>query len=278
MLTAVCSYGPPLQQDKLSYKLIDRFRCFTPHLECELLQVWLCSSCQLSSYLWWLSGKESAWKCRRCKRCGFNPWVKKISQSRKWQPTQVLLPEKSHGQRSLVGYSPWGCKKLDTTVHMPGYPLVFLFKLTFGFRKKVTCFYHSNSTIHISSIWRKWSGCIKLDFAFSNWLSSKFLLLFIGLLKAKVTTLICPLTKRRWIRCLQRCVTSALENPHNLPVTASSVFQSLVISGSKSILSSTTEKGKFKSYESHNYAHSLTWVSMQGPIACGWVLFMSLVD
>ena len=34
---------------------------------------------------------------------------------RKWQPTPVLLPGKSHGWRSLVGYSPWGCKELDTT-------------------------------------------------------------------------------------------------------------------------------------------------------------------
>ena len=33
----------------------------------------------------------------------------------KWQPTPVLLPGKSHGSRSLVGYSPWGCKELDTT-------------------------------------------------------------------------------------------------------------------------------------------------------------------
>ena len=32
-----------------------------------------------------------------------------------WQPTPVLLPEKCHGQRSLVGYSPWGCKESDTT-------------------------------------------------------------------------------------------------------------------------------------------------------------------
>ena len=32
-----------------------------------------------------------------------------------WQPTPVLLPGKSHGQRSLVGYSPWGREKLDTT-------------------------------------------------------------------------------------------------------------------------------------------------------------------
>jgi len=34
---------------------------------------------------------------------------------RKWQPTPVLLPGKSHGQRSLVGYSPWGRKELDMT-------------------------------------------------------------------------------------------------------------------------------------------------------------------
>ena len=32
-----------------------------------------------------------------------------------WQPTPVLLPGKSHGWRSLVGYSPWGCKESDTT-------------------------------------------------------------------------------------------------------------------------------------------------------------------
>ena len=39
---------------------------------------------------------------------GFNPWVRKISWRRKWQPPTVLLPGKSHGWRSLVGYSPWG--------------------------------------------------------------------------------------------------------------------------------------------------------------------------
>ena len=33
----------------------------------------------------------------------------------KWQPTPVLLPGKSHGLRSLIGYSPWGHKELDTT-------------------------------------------------------------------------------------------------------------------------------------------------------------------
>ena len=34
---------------------------------------------------------------------------------KEWQPTPVLLPGKSHGCRSLVGYSPWGCKELDMT-------------------------------------------------------------------------------------------------------------------------------------------------------------------
>ena len=43
---------------------------------------------------------------------GFDPWVKKISWRRKWQPTPGFLPGKSHGQRSLVAYSPWGHKRV----------------------------------------------------------------------------------------------------------------------------------------------------------------------
>ena len=35
---------------------------------------------------------------------------------RQWHPTPVFLPEKSHGWRSLVGCSPWGCEESDTTV------------------------------------------------------------------------------------------------------------------------------------------------------------------
>ena len=49
------------------------------------------------------------------RRPGFNPWVGRISWRRKWQPTPLFLPGESHGQRSLVGYSPWGHKELDTT-------------------------------------------------------------------------------------------------------------------------------------------------------------------
>ena len=47
----------------------------------------------------------------------FNFWVRKILWSRKWQPTPVFLPGESHGQRSLAGYNPWDCKKLDMSEH-----------------------------------------------------------------------------------------------------------------------------------------------------------------
>ena len=42
----------------------------------------------------------------------FDPWVRKIPWRRKWQPTPVFLPGKSHGQRSLGGYSPWGWQRV----------------------------------------------------------------------------------------------------------------------------------------------------------------------
>ena len=42
----------------------------------------------------------------------------KILWNRTWQPTPVFLPGKPHGQRSLTGYSPWGCKESDTTEHV----------------------------------------------------------------------------------------------------------------------------------------------------------------
>ena len=86
-------------------------------------RVWcsmLAKKCSLSSigttgivgFPLWLSGREPAGQCRRCR---FDPWVRKMPQRSKWQPTPVLLPGKSHGQRSLAGYSLWGCKELDVT-------------------------------------------------------------------------------------------------------------------------------------------------------------------
>ena len=46
---------------------------------------------------------------------GFYPWVWKIPWRREWLPTPVFSPAEFHGQRSLVGYSPWGHKELDMT-------------------------------------------------------------------------------------------------------------------------------------------------------------------
>ena len=46
---------------------------------------------------------------------GSIPWVGKIPWRRKWQSTPVLLPGKSHGQGSQVGYRQWRCKESDRT-------------------------------------------------------------------------------------------------------------------------------------------------------------------
>ena len=55
-----------------------------------------------------LVGKQSACQCRRHKRHGFDPWVRKIPWKKEWLPTPVFLPGESHGQRSLGGCGPWG--------------------------------------------------------------------------------------------------------------------------------------------------------------------------
>jgi len=61
------------------------------------------------------SGKMPACQHRRHQRLEFSPWVGKIPWRRIWQLIPVFLPGESHGQRSLVGYSLWGCTELDTT-------------------------------------------------------------------------------------------------------------------------------------------------------------------
>ena len=67
---------------------------------------------QLLRLPWWLRGKESTYQCRRC---GFSPWVEKIPGKGNGNPTPVLLPGESNGQRSLAAYSPWSSKELDMT-------------------------------------------------------------------------------------------------------------------------------------------------------------------
>ena len=83
----------------------------------------------LGSGLKWLgfpdssAGKEYACQCRRHKRHRFNPWAGKIPWRRKWQLILVSVPEKSHEQRSLVGYSPWGSKESDKTEQLSTHSL-----------------------------------------------------------------------------------------------------------------------------------------------------------
>ena len=63
------------------------------------------------------SGKEPACQGRRHRRHQFDPWLGEIPWRREWQPTPIFLSGESHGQRSLEGYSPWGCKESDTAEH-----------------------------------------------------------------------------------------------------------------------------------------------------------------
>ena len=49
----------------------------------------------------------------QCRRCRFDPWIGKIPWTKKWKLILVFLPGKSHGQASLVGYTPWGSKRSD---------------------------------------------------------------------------------------------------------------------------------------------------------------------
>ena len=79
----------------------------------EMLGVQLCSpqihmlmAQPLGSFSGGAGGKELVCQCRRRKRHRFDPCVGEIPWRRAWQPTPVFLPGESHGQRSLVGYSP----------------------------------------------------------------------------------------------------------------------------------------------------------------------------
>ena len=76
-------------------------------------------------------------QCKRWRRCEFNPWVRKDSWSKKWQLTSIFLPGKFYGQRSLVGYHPWGHKDSDRTewrsththTHTHTHTCIFLLKV-----------------------------------------------------------------------------------------------------------------------------------------------------
>ena len=83
----------------------------TLRASCKLLTCLFAKTCMLFRLPWWLSDKEPTYQCRRP---GFDPWVRKIPWRRKWQPSPVFLPGKSHGQRNLAGYNPQGHKESDS--------------------------------------------------------------------------------------------------------------------------------------------------------------------
>ena len=78
----------------------------------------------------------------RHKRCGFNPWVRKILWRRAWKSTLVFLSGESYGQRSLVGYSPEGLKEPDMT--------------------EVMIQHTHHSKLHLSIVFRDWIGITSL--------------------------------------------------------------------------------------------------------------------
>ena len=84
------------------------------------------------------SAKDPACQCRRFKRCGFGPWVRKISWSgvEAWQPTPVCLPGKSHGQE-LGGLQSMGPQRVghdqSDLAHMHAHECCLPAKLIEGF-------------------------------------------------------------------------------------------------------------------------------------------------
>ena len=89
---------------------------YLPHICLPVIQEIICRHKFLLSLYVHINYKHSyTCVCLRCGRPRFNPWVGKIPWRKIWQSTPVFLPGESHGWRSLVGYSPWGCKESDTT-------------------------------------------------------------------------------------------------------------------------------------------------------------------
>ena len=82
------------------------------------------------------SGSDSkASVCLQCGRSRFSPWVGKISWRRKWQPTPVFLPGKSHGWRSLVGYKSKGWQRVGHEFTFTFFSQEFLNKQNYSEKK-----------------------------------------------------------------------------------------------------------------------------------------------
>ena len=113
-------------------------------------------------YLAWLP------RCHQCRRSGFDSWAGKIPWRKKWQPTPILLPGKSHGQRNLEAYSPWSCKESNMTEHarIPGYlPYQLEISLSILLKgiKLIICSKHAQSHLLITALTWKHDKCSSIE-------------------------------------------------------------------------------------------------------------------
>ena len=104
-------------------------------------ETWICLG--LSWSFNFPGGSDGKSVCLQFRRPKFTPWMGKIAWRKKWQPTLLLLPGKSHGRRSLVGYRPWGHKELETTER-----LHFIFTSWFSkvFPRTGVCWFPAHSS------------------------------------------------------------------------------------------------------------------------------------
>ena len=102
----------------------------------------------------WLSGSRICLQCRGHRRRGFSPWVGKIPGRRKWQPTPVFLPEKSHRQRSLVGYTVHKVTKSETRLSDAAAKNIYIFQFYLNFlkekKKTLFVFHYSKLDLEIN--------------------------------------------------------------------------------------------------------------------------------
>ena len=93
------------QANNVNFKISSKFNCTKMFYLLDIMLGWASLGAQLVKDL-----PEMQETTCTAGRPGFHPWVGKIPWRRAWQPTPVFFPGKSHGQRSLAGYSHWGRK------------------------------------------------------------------------------------------------------------------------------------------------------------------------